>query len=206
MRVAGYVIVALLFLWLALAQNGKVAGPVATICILAGMRTEGAPQVLPFCEGCPDQEACSHGGCHLDGGPVHPVTQVAEDSMQPEQPQECTHPGGHGFTEDPNGILGYSCEGIANVDVRNEGYQTRAWTEREAGLRMAAEVRGEDLSFLKGAPRGEREEWVSSWARRYPEVRRSEIAHLLARQAGITLRQAQMDVKAALGPAAESSS
>lgn len=26
-----------------------------------------------YCVGCPDHEACSQGGCHLDGGPVKPL-------------------------------------------------------------------------------------------------------------------------------------
>jgi hypothetical protein len=39
------------------------------------MRTrmnEESEAVRARCFGCPDPEACSQGGCHLDGGPVRP--------------------------------------------------------------------------------------------------------------------------------------
>jgi hypothetical protein len=192
----GYALVAGFLLWLGLASNGFVRGPVATFRALVTMGTRNDPQAstvrTPKPEAivapkghavrtaCPDGDRCAHGGRHW-----------------PDREQLETE------TFDPNDITTVSREGVNFVDLSGDDrYKTSAWKAREKAEQAAREVDGIDLSFLDGASPAERREWVESWRRTHQDMPRSEIAQLLSKYAKIKIRQAQIDVRNALGPLA----
>lgn len=166
----GYTLIAGLFYYVILWNNRYLPSPVGIYRYAIGMHDEpdspdghhdgeSLVEPQPFCVGCPDHEGCGQGGCYLDGGPNRPQLT--------REPNTCTHKSGHEHALDPNGILGYSCEDVAQIDVRNEGFKTRAWIERERkeeALRNAPpDVTGAPAPpqiSLSGAPPAERREWI----------------------------------------------
>lgn len=193
MRGFGWAMVAGFLLWLALAQNGVIPGPRALLRRLAAMG--GDVHTMS------DDET--------DGEESHETT---DDDTEREcsDGNDCAHGGRHWNARDMNGsgerkglddsdVLSDSRESIQYTSVAHEEkYKTKAQKAREAAERTAREVDGIDLSHLDGAGPDERKEWVTSWHRTRPMVPRSEIAHMLSKYSGVTLRQAQRDVSAAL--------